>query len=94
MAYVWAVFHCGLHLVVTFRYPPSRPYTFTGLVDLGVSLSAANALWALLVVGTLIRAVGGPRHLRRARVVPLLMALVIVAMMQRVAFLILDVAHW
>jgi hypothetical protein len=94
MAYVWALFHCTLQVVLTFRFPESRPHTFEGIADLGTALTAANALWALLIVGALIRAAGGPRHVRRARIVPLVMALVVVAMMQRAAFLLFDIAHW
>jgi len=94
MAYVWVMFHSSVILIVGWQYPTSRPHTFDGIADLGASLSVANALWAVLLIAILVKVVRGPRHFWRSRVVSLVAALAVVAMMQQFAFLVLDLAHW
>jgi hypothetical protein len=94
MAYVWAVCYAAIYLFVTFRFPEQRPHTFLGLEALGYALSAANALWALLLVLELAAVSRGPSHRRWNGHLTLTSALIVLGLMQRFAFLVLEVARW
>lgn len=94
LAYVGVLFWASVFLVVTWRFPESRPSTYEGVETLGWAMTFVNALWGALVVVKLVEVLRGPRLLRRSRAVPLLVALVVVVLLQRFAFLVLDVAHW
>jgi len=94
MAYVWLVFHSSLYVLVVWRFPESVPHTFFGVESLGKTLSVSNALWALLIIAKLVEVSSESLTLRKGRLVPLLMALLVVALLQKFAFLITGIAHW
>jgi hypothetical protein len=94
MAYVWSMCFAAIYLFVSFRFPEQRPHTFEGFEALGYALSAANALWALVIVLELAAVLRGPRHRRRDWGLTLVSALVVLGLMQRFAFLVIEVARW
>lgn len=94
MVYVWLLFHSCIWVYITWQVPEERPHTFVGLESLGNTLALGNALWALLLVAKLVEVIRGPRHARRGSLAPLLMALLVVAMLQKFALVIMEVAQW
>lgn len=94
MAYVWLLFHSTTYVIVVWRFPETSPHTFEGLESLGRTLGLANALWALLIGAKLVEVSRGPRHARRSCLLPLVLALGVVASLQAFAFLVTEAAHW
>jgi hypothetical protein len=94
VAYAVLMFIGSLFMSLTWRFPTHEGQVFPGVAALATSVTAANALWVVLLVVEGVACLTNRARPDRRRIVALLAALGLLAMLQWWAEIVRDASSW